>query len=85
MTIYIGKVFNGQNGNMPVDAYRFANKYEFYLYCNELTAMRDSQVNKSMNIEQLCEAIHDLGSGIGIKYYMRINRATAEKCANIYF
>lgn len=84
MTIYIGTIIAGRNAGKPVSAMRFENRREFYLYCDELTAMRDGHVTASMSIGELCDTIQDLGPGMGSRWHKRISRADAMRCKVIY-
>ena len=78
MALYIGCIQSGLNGDQPTSACRWDSKLEFYYYCNEILAMSDGLVNRSMTVDQLCEAIYDVGfGGIGSRSYRRVARAKA--------
>lgn len=85
MAIYIGVIKAGKNAGKPVASFKFKNKYEFYLYCNEINMMRDTQVKRSMNIDDLCDTICDVGfGGIGSRYYKRISYKEGRRIQDNY-
>ena len=84
MTIYIGTIIAGRNAGKAVTAMRFANRREFYQYCDRQCAMSDTSVTASMSIGELCDAIADKGPGIGSRYHKRITRSEALGCRVIY-
>lgn len=72
--IYIACYNAGQAGPSTIAA--FNDKIDFYYYCDRLLEMRDTKVNRSMTIDQLCDSISDIGFGrIGSRYYRRINKS----------
>lgn len=84
MTIYIGTIIVGRNGDKPVSAMKFRNKREFWLYCREINALSDERVSRSMNVDDLCATITDKGPGTGSRWHNRINRREAMETGVIH-
>lgn len=74
MAIYIGTILAGRNGGKPYHVTKWNDKADFFYYCDHLTALTDSNVNQSMSIAELCDAIADKGIGSGSRWHKRITR-----------
>jgi hypothetical protein len=57
----------------------FDNRMSFLKYAAEVTAMQEAVVLSRDTISDLCDKLHDSGTGFGARYHFRVSRKDAKE------